>query len=179
MFNLQTKNANSYFNVLHWKYIGLNVIFFTLFSYFKMLTLIVRIRWHYCYILYHLSLAIVSSRPEYLAFTSGPPFLVPPSPPPTNEHTIHVLNTRHSPYVGTMLGQRCRRWANIVTTLGGCFVFPGMYHLVISLVYIQHNKVKWLTSYPAKLSKLLFKFQPTGRYKMCSPLLRDVVSTIS
>ena len=34
-------------------------------------------------------------------------------------------NTRRSPDVGTTLGQRRRRWPNVVPTLGKCFVFAG------------------------------------------------------
>ena len=39
---------------------------------------------------------------------------------------IHIpANTRRLPNVGTMLDQRRRRWANVVLTLGECFVFVG------------------------------------------------------
>ena len=35
-------------------------------------------------------------------------------------------NTKHSPEFGTMLGQRLRRWPNIVPVLGECLVFAGV-----------------------------------------------------
>ena len=34
-------------------------------------------------------------------------------------------NTRHSPNVIVMLGQRCRRWTNITATFGLRLVFAG------------------------------------------------------
>ena len=48
---------------------------------------------------------------------------------PTIESQVrtHAASTWHSPDVGIMLGQRRRRWANIVTTLGERFVFVGPY----------------------------------------------------
>ena len=41
-------------------------------------------------------------------------------------YALFIFNTRRLPNVGTMLSQRCGRWANIVSTLGECFVFAGM-----------------------------------------------------
>ena len=40
--------------------------------------------------------------------------------------TLYPANTRRSPNVGTMLGQRRRRWTNIVPTLGECFCGQDM-----------------------------------------------------
>ena len=36
-------------------------------------------------------------------------------------------NTRHSAIVGSMLGQRHRRWTNIETTMAQCLVIVGLY----------------------------------------------------
>ena len=38
-------------------------------------------------------------------------------------HVNYPANTIHRPNVGTMLGQRRRRWTNIVPALGWCIVF--------------------------------------------------------
>ena len=40
--------------------------------------------------------------------------------------TDHPSKQRHKANVGTMLGQRRRRWSNIVLTLASCLVFAGI-----------------------------------------------------
>ena len=41
------------------------------------------------------------------------------------KNVMNPANTRHGPNVGSMLGQRRRRWPNIDSTLGRCLVFAG------------------------------------------------------
>ena len=40
-------------------------------------------------------------------------------------HGISLAKMRHSPIVGSMLGQRRRRWTKIEPAMGGCLVFAG------------------------------------------------------
>ena len=41
------------------------------------------------------------------------------------EGSLSPANTIHCPIVGSMLGQRRRRWTNIEPALGQCLVFAG------------------------------------------------------
>ena len=52
-------------------------------------------------------------------------------------------NTGHSPYVGSMLAHRLRRWPNIEPTHGQCFVFAGNVSPIVALpapITGQYNK---------------------------------------
>ena len=49
------------------------------------------------------------------------------------------VNTKHLHNICTMLGQRRRRWADVVQMLYKCFVFTGKQRLV-SKLYITENK---------------------------------------
>ena len=60
---------------------------------------------------------------------------------------VHIpANTKRWPYVGLMLGQRRRRWANIKPTLGQPLVFAGMAHVdtwgIVTLSYQSGNLIK-------------------------------------
>ena len=65
---------------------------------------------------------------------------------------IYTGNTRHSPDVVSMLGQRRRRWANIETTSGECLVFAGIVdneHKLINYppdVTVSKNQILFLIS---------------------------------
>ena len=67
-------------------------------------------------------------------------------------------NPRRSPNVGTMLGQRRRRWANIVPTLGEHLVFAGidkpltgapgvLGRLICPVTFVPPSHLSWLWSH--------------------------------
>ena len=58
--------------------------------------------------------------------------------------TIFPVNTIHQPNVGSMLGQRRRRWPNIEPTLDQCIVLIGLvllyfYFIIITQFIVEHN----------------------------------------
>ena len=80
-------------------------------------------KWLWSLHIHHCHLSLTS----YPACTS--PFL----------SSTHAVNTRRSPDAGTMLGQRRRRWPNIVPILGERFVFAGQSLAFIFPINLWYN----------------------------------------
>ena len=59
---------------------------------------------------------------------------VPPPPPPVGLGCYTL-----PPNVGTTLGQRHRRWANVVSSLGECILLPSPQATALAVNYIQIN----------------------------------------
>ena len=63
-------------------------------------------------------------------------------------------NRRHSPIVGSMLGQRRRRWTNIDSAKGQCVVSEGEAIIVIQVASIKDRRIPLNTNLPDVASSL-------------------------